>query len=133
MEIFNSKKIVSFKDLQAWQAGHRLVMMIYELTSHYPKEERYSLVDQMRRSAISVTSNIAEGFGRRGYAEKARFYSIALGSLSELDSQAAVSRDIKYIKDLEFSSLTDAITDSRKLTNGLLRKTRSFIRQTSET
>ncbi len=63
----NSIKIKSFTDLIVWQEGHRLVILVYEITKKFPKEETYSLIDQMRRAAASVTANIAEGFGRQGY------------------------------------------------------------------
>ena len=78
------KKIRSFTDLNAWKEGHKLVILVYKTTKDFPKKETYSLVDQMRRAATSVTSNIAEGFGRQTYKEKAQFYYQAQGSLVEL-------------------------------------------------
>jgi len=77
-------KIKSFTDILAWQEGHRMVLLVYKVTKHFLKEERYSLVAQMRRSVSSVTSNIAEGFGRKTYKEKNKFYYQAQGSLTEL-------------------------------------------------
>ncbi len=70
----NGEKIKTFTDLKAWQEGHKLVILIYKIIKLFPKEETYSLVDQMRRAATSVTSNIAEGFGRHSYKEKIQFY-----------------------------------------------------------
>ncbi|MBI4599730.1 four helix bundle protein [Candidatus Uhrbacteria bacterium] len=74
----------SFTDLKAWQEGHTLVLKIYKITQSFPKEEQFGLTNQLRRAAVSLTSNIAEGFGRGSYKEKAQFYSIALGSLTEV-------------------------------------------------
>ena len=74
-------KIKDFKDLNSWQEAHKLVIMIYEKTKIFPREEMFGLTNQMRRAAISVTSNIAEGFGRQGYKEKIQFYYLAQGSL----------------------------------------------------
>lgn len=65
-----NNKIKEFTDLLAWQEGHKLVILIYAITKTFPKQELYSLIDQMRRAVASITSNIAEGFGRQGYKEK---------------------------------------------------------------
>lgn len=91
------KKIKTFEDLDAWKEGQKLVLMIYQITKGFPKEELFVLVSQMRRAAISIISNIAEGFARQSYKEKIQFYSISLGSVTELHSQLLISRDIKYI------------------------------------
>lgn len=77
----NNLKIQSFTNLIAWQKGHKLVLTVYTITKTFPTAETYSLVDQMRRCVISITSNIAEGFSRKSYKEKIQFYSIALGSI----------------------------------------------------
>jgi len=80
----NENKIRKFTDLYAWQEGHKLVLMVYKNTEQFPEKERYSIVDQMRRAVVSLTSNIAEGFSRRSSKEKNRFYCIAQASLVEL-------------------------------------------------
>lgn len=90
-------KIKSFSDLVAWQEGHKPVLMIYELTENYPKEESFGLVNQMRRSVVSITSNIAEGFSRNTARDKVQFYCMAHGSLTELQNQLVISRDLKLI------------------------------------
>src|SRR3989338_331251 len=90
-------QIKSFTDLIVWQEGHRLVVEIYRITKMFPREETYSLTDQMRRAASSVTSNIAEGFGRHGYKEKVQFFYLAHGSLIELKNQIFIARDVGYI------------------------------------
>ena len=76
-------KIVAFTDLHVWQEGHKLVIGVYENTKKFPKEETYSMINQMRRAASSVTANIAEGFGRHTYPDKINFYYMAQGSLTE--------------------------------------------------
>ncbi len=90
-------KIKSFTDLITWQKAHQLVLSVYVVTKSFPKEEIYSLVDQMRRCAISITSNIAEGFSRKSFKEKVQFYYMSLGSSTELQNQLLVSRDVGYI------------------------------------
>jgi four helix bundle protein len=80
-------KIKDFKDLNTWREAHKLVLMIYGATKTFPREEIFSLTSQVRRAAISITSNIAEGFGRQGYKEKIQFYYFAQGSLIELKNQ----------------------------------------------
>lgn len=78
------KKIQSFTDLNAWKEGHLLVILVYKITKSFPKDELFGIVNQMRRCAVSITSNIAEGFSRQTFKEKVQFYCISLGSLTEL-------------------------------------------------
>ena len=89
-----SNKIRRFTDLNAWKEGHKLVLMIYNFTKNFPKEEIFGLVSQMRRCSVSITSNIAEGFSRQSYKEKAQFYAISLGSVTELQNQLLIAKDI---------------------------------------
>jgi four helix bundle protein len=120
-------KIRSFTDLKVWQEGHNLVIMIYENTKRFPKKETYSLIDQMRRAAVSITSNIAEGFGRQGYKDKLRFYYQAQGSLIELKNQLLVAKDVDYLKNEDFNKLADQINTTHKLLQGFISKTKSFL------
>ena len=85
-----------FRDLVVWRKAHELVLAIYELTRRFPKHETFCMVSQMRRAAISVPANIAEGFRRRGKAEKARFMNIAEASLEETRYYLLLSRDLGY-------------------------------------
>lgn len=119
--------IHKFTDMNVWQKGHSLVVQIYMTTKNFPSEERYSLSDQMRRAATSVTSNISEGFGRQTYKEKLQFYYIASGSLTELKNQLFIARDVQYLDVKEFKELMDVADDTHKLLNGLIKKTRSFL------
>jgi len=114
-------KPLTFKDLIAWQKGHEFVIRIYELTKTFPKEELYVLTSQMRRSAISITSNIAEGFSRKSHKEKIQFYTIARGSLTEIENQLLIARDIGYIKKEHFDLIINSLTDIHKLINGLIK------------
>ncbi len=91
------EKIKSFKDLIVWQRAYELTLTIYRLTKKFPHEEQYGLVSQMRRAAVSVVSNIAEGHSRKGKAEYIQFLSVAYGSLSELETQVLLSRDLKFL------------------------------------
>ena len=124
-------KIKSFTDLKTWQEGHKLVVLIYKVTKGFPKTETYSLVDQMRRSALSITSNIAEAFGRRGYKEKLQFYYQAQGSLTELKNQILVSRDVGYLKGKDFNSLSQQANQAHQLLQGLIMKTKTFVNRKS--
>jgi len=91
-------KTKSFKDLVVWQKAYRLVLEIYKITKDFPKSETYGLAQQMRRAAVSLPSNIAEGYGRRHKTEYKQFLSIAYGSLSELETQYLLSIDLGYTK-----------------------------------
>jgi four helix bundle protein len=121
-------KIKSFTDLRVWQEGHRLVLMIYKITKTFPKEEVFGLVTQMRRAAISFTSCVAEGFSRQSYKEKLQFYSMALGSLTEIQNQLLVARDIGYVKSEKFTELANHAIQVNKMINGLIKKSKSLIR-----
>ncbi len=113
--------IRSFTQLDAWKEGHKLVLMIYELAKKFPKEEQFGLVSQLRRAAVSVTSNIAEGFSRNSYKEKVQFYSTALGSLTEVQNQIVIARDIRYASKDDFERTARQSIVVSKLINGLIK------------
>ncbi|MFH1226115.1 MAG: four helix bundle protein [bacterium] len=122
-----NEKIRSFTDLKAWQEGHELVISIYRITKRFPKEELFSLVNQMRRAAISITSNIAEGFGRQGYKEKVQFYYLAQGSLIELKNQILIAKDVGYLEKNAFLDLAEKSNQVHRLLQGLITKSKSFL------
>ncbi|MCU0653153.1 MAG: four helix bundle protein [Candidatus Pacebacteria bacterium] len=126
MDTDSSNQIKNFTDLRAWQEGHKLVLLIYTLLKSFPREELCSLVDQMKRASVSVTSNIAEGFGRQTYKEKTQFYCLAQGSLTELWNQLMIAKDIGYIKGNEYEQIENQISLTHQLLRGLIRKTKSF-------
>jgi four helix bundle protein len=94
-------KTKSFKDLIVWQKSYRLVLEVYKITKAFPSSEIYSLTQQIRRAAISLPSNIAEGYGRKHNAEYQQFLSIAYASLLELETQYLLAIDLKYINNNE--------------------------------
>lgn len=114
-------KIKSFTDLNAWKEAHVLVLQIYKITKRFPKEEVYVLVSQMRRCVVSVSSNIAEGFSRRSRKEKIQFYHTSLGSITELQNQLLISRDLGYIGKEEFMQVAKQTVTVNKLVNGLVK------------
>lgn len=123
-----SSTIKSFTDLRTWQEGHKLVLMVYDITKKFPKEEQFGLTIQLRRAGVSFTSNIAEGFSRNSYKEKLQFYSMSLGSLTEIQNQLLVARDIGYISKEEFDKIAKQTIIVNKITNGLIKKSKSIIR-----
>ena len=125
--IFIKEKITSFTKLDAWKEGHKLVLMIYKATKIFPKEELFSLVNQMQRAAVSITSNIAEGFSRQSYKEKVQFYFVALGSVTELQNQLLVARDVGYLKLSIFTDIATQTVVVHKIINGLVKKSKSII------
>jgi four helix bundle protein len=114
-------RIPHFRQLKVWQEAHKLVLMVYQVTKGFPGNERFGLVSQMRRAAISVPANIAEGFKRRGIQDKIRFYNIAEGSLEELKYFFILSKDLGYV-----SSNDDLMAQSEavgRLLHGLITST----------
>lgn len=93
----NKEKIKSFTDLRAWKEGHKLVLTVYNASDTFPQKEMFGLTSQMRRAAISITSNMAEGFSRATAKDKHNFYCMAQGSLTELQNQLLVARDVLYL------------------------------------
>ncbi len=122
-----SSKIKSFTDLFVWQKGHQLVLLIYKSTQSFPKEEQFGLSNQIRRAIVSFTSNIAEGFSRNSYKEKAQFYSISLGSLTEVQNQLLIAKDLGYINNATFDQLASLTVELSKMMNGLIKKSKTLI------
>lgn len=116
-----AEKIRTFTNLTAWKEAHSLAILIYKTTENFPNRETYSLTDQMRRCAVSVSSNIAEGFSRFSSKEKIQFYYMAKGSLTELQNQLILAKDIDYIdKDL-FTEIAEKTVLVSKLISGLIK------------
>ena len=94
-----------YKKLEVYQYSKELVTAIYQQLSLFPKEEKFALCDQLRRAVISIPSNIAEGFGRVSSKEKAHFIEIAYGSLMEVSCQLDIAKDLKYLRESDFTTL----------------------------
>lgn len=124
-------KIKSFTDLRTWQEGHKLVILVYSITKKFPKEETYSMIDQMRRAVASITANIAEGFGRQTYKEKVQFYFIAQGSLTELKNFILIAKDIEYLNKHDFETLVEQANITHQILQGLIKKSKSFLNHKS--
>lgn len=108
--ISTPRKLQRFQDLLVWQKAHSLALKIYKATRDFPADERFGLVSQMRRAAVSVPANIAEGFKKRGQRDKANFYNIAEGSLEEIRYYLILSTDLEYIADSgELTSHADEV------------------------
>lgn len=109
--------VSSFKDLEVWQVAHQVVLMVYKLTQDFPVDERFGLVQQMRRAAVSVPANIVEGFKRRGIGEKVRHYNIAEASLEELKYFFILTVDLHYGDPAELQAKADSLG---RLLNGFI-------------
>lgn len=114
-----AEKITSFTKLTAWQKSHQLVLVIFEVCEPLPKHD--VLRAQIERATLSITSNIAEGFGRQSLPDKKHFYIMARGSGYEVQNQLLVARDTKRISAEDFSKIAQLSLDSIRLIHGLIR------------
>lgn len=111
--------IKSFEDLEVWKKAHRMVLEIYKITKDYPSEEKFALISQMRRSAISVPANITEGFRKKSSKDKINFYNIAQASLDELYYYLILSKDLGYIKDNK--NILNHLDEIARMLTGLIK------------
>jgi four helix bundle protein len=118
------ERVEKFTDLLVWQKAHELVIEIYKITKNFPTEEKFGLVTQMRRAAISVAANIAEGFKKRGKCDKINFYNISQGSLNELEYYLILTKDLDYYKDLHKSK--NLVEEIGRMLNGLILSAEGF-------
>jgi four helix bundle protein len=112
----------NFDKLLVWQRAHSLVLKIYEVTNSFPKEEIWGLTSQIRRSAVSVPSNIVEGKARGSRKDFKRFLLIARGSLEEVKYQSLLAKELKYMNDEQYEEITVMIEDVGRLLGGMIRK-----------
>lgn len=113
--------IKTHKDLEVWKKSVSLVTSIYELTKSFPSDEIYGITNQIRRSAISIPSNIAEGSARKGDKEFIQFLYISLGSLSELETQLIIAKNLKYLSEKDFNIISVHLKEIGKMLMGLIR------------
>jgi len=116
-------ELKAFQDLTVWQESRKLFFIIYKLTKQFPKEEVFSSVSQMRRSSMSISSNIAEGFGRSSIADKLHFYIMARGSLTELQNQIILTGDVGLITAENIKKALEQAEITHKLVVGLIKVT----------
>jgi four helix bundle protein len=111
---------MEYIELNVWIKNRELSNLIYDITRNFPKDELYSLVMQMRRAAVSIVSNIAEGCGRNHKNDSIHFFHIARGSLYELETQCYISYDQGFVNDKELNKLLNQLSECKKLLNGFI-------------
>ena len=114
-----------FKNLQVWKKSHQLTLAVYNETGNMPDSERFGLISQMRRAAVSVAANIAEGSGRGTDGEFMRFLQISAGSAAELEYHFLLASDLGYLSDDVYQGLNDQILEIQRMLAGLMRHIRS--------
>ena len=119
-----------YRELIVWQTAMHMIPQIYQATDNFPKTERFGLSDQMRRAAVSIAANIAEGHGRGSPGEYRYFLGVSRGSLAELDTLLEVAVDLQYLPGAARDNLQFQLIDIRKLLFGLHRKVKESIKQT---
>jgi len=112
----------NFRELKVWEKSHHLTLAVYKATASFPKEELYGLTSQIRRSSASIPANIAEGCGRSGEAELARFLRIAMGSASELEYHLLLARDLALLNDTDYKPLASDIEEVKRMLTSLIQK-----------
>ena len=117
----SSEMLKNYKELKVWQKSYKLCLEIYRITAKFPKEERYGLTSQIRRSVVSIPSNIAEGYGRKTTPEYIRFLYIAYGSNCELETQILLSGDLDYIKTGKLKILKEGIGEVERMLKALIK------------
>jgi four helix bundle protein len=118
------EKIKKFEDLEVWQIGKQLVINVYSLTKKFPKDEVFGLTSQIKRAVLSVPANIAEGFGRFHYPDKAKFYLNARGSLYELKSHLLISRELGFCNETDIKEMMNMVESLSLKINNLIESTR---------
>ena len=108
-----------FEELKVWQKGHQLVLLVYKISSQFPDSEKYGLVSQMRRAAVSVVANIVEGAKRRTSADRLHFHTMADGSLEELKYYFILCRDLKSIQTSDYQNLASLASEVGAMLGGL--------------
>jgi len=116
--------MINYNSLQFWEKTHKLIIEIYSVTRNFPREEIFSLTNQMRRAAVSIGSNIAEGSGKSSKLDFLRYLEVSLASANELDYQLLISRDLSYIKDDKYQLLSSQTKEVKKMIYAYIKKSR---------
>jgi four helix bundle protein len=111
-----------FRELKVWEKAHQLTLSVYKATKIFPKEELYGLTSQIRRACASIPANIAEGCGRKGEAELARFLQIAMGSASELEYHLLLAHDLNLLQAKDYESLANDVTEIKRMLTSFIQK-----------
>ncbi|MBR9986894.1 MAG: four helix bundle protein [Desulfosarcina sp.] len=111
----------NYKELKVWQKSYKLCLHVYKITKRFPKDEMYGLTSQIRRSAVSIPSNIAEGYGRKTTIEYVRFLYIAYGSVCELETQTMISADLGYVEKERLQELRGEIGDVERMLKAMIK------------
>ena len=111
----------NYKELKVWQKAYVLCLKVYKITKQFLKDEVYGLISQIRRTAVSIPSNISEGYGRKTTREYIHSLYVAYGSLCELETQILISRDLNYVEPEIFSKLQEDIGDVERMLKGLIK------------
>jgi four helix bundle protein len=119
--------MVGFRQLKVWEKSHQLTLATYRLTQAFPRDEKYGISSQLRRSAASISANIAEGCGRRGKRDFARFLTIALGSASEFEYHLLLAFDLGLVEGDEYQLLDAKVTEAKRMLTGFIRKLMSDV------
>ncbi|MBO3697019.1 four helix bundle protein [Roseivirga sp. E12] len=121
-----------FKELEVWKRGHDMALVIFKLTTDFPKKEQFGLISQMRRSSQSIPTNIAEGCGRDSQKELIRFCSIAMGSASELEYQLILARDIEFISSETYSNHNEELLILKRKLNAFIQYLKTQLPNTKQ-
>ena len=105
----------TFQSILSWQKAHEFTKLVYEITKDFPEDEKYGMISQFRRAAVSIGANIAEGYKKLSKADKLRFLNIADGSMAECMNYIILSRDLDFINDIQYERLKEAIENAGKL------------------
>src|SRR3989338_174527 len=121
MGFMNKKSINNFYELDAWQKAHELTLEVYRVTKTFPPHEQFGITSQLQRASSSITANIAEGFARYHFKDKARFYYQSRGSVAEVQNFLLLARDLEFIDERTCKELGELANDVRQMLNGLIR------------
>ena len=111
----------SFQDLKVWQKAHKLVLNIYKITADFPLEEKYGLANQLRRAAVSIASNIVEGFKRKSLKDRLHFYNMSNSSVEEVKYQLLLAKDLNYINEDLYKKVIELAEEVSKMLNSWIK------------
>ncbi|WP_340154089.1 four helix bundle protein [uncultured Marivirga sp.] len=117
----------NYKKLKVWEKSMELSLLIYQVTSTFPSEERFGLISQIRRCAVSIPSNIAEGSSRDSSKDFSRFLRISIGSSFELETQLLLSRELNFVSESDFDAVKNALDEIQKMLNSFIKKTNAEV------